>query len=78
MGNLILASVFAFQALAILGKFEPGNILATSDANLDRDRLSPRFLKPEMQKVIEEQCAMCYSNLFVSVDALERGGDVAL
>ena len=28
-----------------------------------------------MQKVIEEQCAMCYSNLFVSVDALERGGD---
>ena len=31
-GNLITASVFAFQVLEILGKFEPGNILATSDA----------------------------------------------
>ena len=45
--------------------------------HIDRDRLSPRFLKPEMQKVIEEQCTMYCSNLFVFVDAFERGGDVA-
>ena len=31
-----------------------------------------------MQKVVEEQCTMYYSNLFVFVDALERGGDVVL
>ena len=31
-----------------------------------------------MLKVIEEQCTMYYSNLFVIADALERGGDVAL
>ena len=79
MGKFNPCQCFRISRFRILGKFEPGNILATSDAkNIDRDRLSPRFLKPEMQKVIEEQCTMYYSNLFVFVDALERGGDVVL
>ena len=37
-GNLIPADVFAFQASGILGKFEPGGTLATSDAkSIGRD-----------------------------------------
>ena len=40
--------------------------------NIDKERLSPRFLKPEMQKVMEEQCTMYYSNMFVAFFSLLR------
>ena len=82
------------RILRILGKFDPCQCFRISSfrnfgeawqhfsnlgcENMDRDRLSPRFLKLEMQKVIEEQCTMYFCNLFVFVDALQRGGDVAL
>ena len=65
------------RILGILGKFDPCQCFRISGFR-NWEGLSPRFLKPEMQKVAEEQCTMYYSNLFVFVDALERCGDVAL
>ena len=48
-GNLFPADVFAFQASGILGKFEPGSTLATSDAkSIGRDQISPKFLAPSL------------------------------